>query len=493
MIITIMIIRPHQRTEHPGRPTAGALARRTVVRLVVLCAALGVCWPAPAAGLSGAVVPADGTGKRGLQLRVIVNKHEGVGAVSPGIRTGHPVVKEYRLVNKGGADIHDIRVDDPGMKGARIVCPGGASGPSGSGRLRLLPGLASATCTAEGHAEKGARIAHATAVGTIPYLHSPVRATARSGYAGVGGTLTLRQLAEVTDPATSHSPARVDVRYALTNTGNLHVHGARITDRRLAPHGVNCAEGATTLRRIAPGQTVHCTAKLRLPPGSHVSEGLAEGSDRTRTLDRKGKLLDPPVLRARSTLRFGVAEAPVEPSTALNIPTPVPMAVGPDQGVPPEVGSDELPDRPQGQVPDRPEPGKPVGENPGDHPEPPLGFLPGEYPPGYDTPWNSEPGKPSGHHHPTHPSDHGHVPGEVPPLSLRPSHDPNSRDPYGSGTASEQTSPTGTSPKGAAELGWFGMSDQTLYIGAGLLGVAAIAGTALVRRSRRGDDEPPLI
>ncbi|MET8980799.1 hypothetical protein ABZX85_34875 [Streptomyces sp. NPDC004539] len=515
-----MIIRFPQRDEHTGGPApqavAGTLVRRAVLPLVLACTALSTCWPTHAAP---AVAPADGTGTKGLVLRVIVNKRPGTGAVDPGIRTGHPVLKEYRLTNKGGADLHDVRVSDPGMKGARIVCAGGAD------RVRLLPGLTSTTCTAEGGAQKGRRVAQATAAGRIPSLNAPVRASARSGYAGVGGTLTLSQRATVSAPAGPGDPARVDVRYALVNTGNLPVHGVRITDRHLAPSGVSCAEGTSVLRRVAPGQTVRCTARLRLDPGEQISEGLAEGSDRRSTLDRKGRLIGAPVLRARSTLRFGVPYQGAE-----DVVTPVPMPLGAQVGPEPGIADDEAPALGT-TVPGQTSANAPVTAQdvvPGEVPaagydELPAvvpGFLPGVVPGGY------LPGIPS-----THPSG-THVPGELPAFSLLPpghhysdpsvpgghthpgtgstpgtsgvhqggTQPPGSRpsashdaarstrvpDPYDYGAAEASPDAGSTAPKGASNLGWFGIPRNTFLVGAVLLGASAVTGAALFLRRRKG-------
>jgi len=511
MINTFMIIRFPQCDEHAGAPApraaAGTLVRRAILPLVLACTALSICWPTHAAP-----APADGTGTRGLVLRVIVNKRPGTGAVDPGIRTGHPVLKEYRLTNKGGADLHDVRISDPGMKGARIVCAGGAD------KVRLLPGLTSTTCTAEGGAQKGRRIAQAIATGRIPSLNAPVRATARSGYAGVGGTLTLSQRATVSAPAGPGDPARVDVRYALVNTGNLPVHGVRITDRHLAPKGVSCVEGTSVLRRVAPGQTVRCTVRLRLDPGEQISEGLAEGSDRRSTLDRKGRLIGAPVLRAHSMLRFGV------PYQGVDV-TPVPMPLGAQVGPEPGIAHDEVPATGT-TVPGQTSQDAPVAAQdvvPGEVPatgydELPAavpGFLPGEVPGGY------LPGIPS-----THPSG-VHVTGELPAFSLLPpghhhsdpsapgghtdsgthqggtqspgshpsaSHDTarSTRvpDPYDYGAAEASPDADGATPKGASELGWFGIPRNTFLIGAVLLGVSAVTAAALfLRRPKGGQDD----
>ncbi len=511
MINTFMIIRFPLCDEHTGAPpprAASALVRRAVLPLVLACTALSVCWPTHAAP---AAAPADGTGTKGLVLRVIVNKRPGTGAVDPGIRTGHPVLKEYRLTNKGGADLHDVHVYDPGMKGARIVCAGGA------GSVRLLPGLTSTTCTAQGGAQKGRRIAQATASGRIPSLNAPVRATARSGYAGVGGTLALSQRATVAAPAGPDGLARVTLKYSLVNTGNLPVHGVRITDRNLAPQGVSCAEGASVLRRVAPGRTAHCTVRLRLDPGEQVSEGFAEGSDRTSTLDRKGRLIGAPVLRAHSSLRFGV---PYEQSAG-DVVTPVPMPLGAQVGPEPAAAEDEVPS--SGTSVSEDSAAYAAGITPGevpatgydDLPAVVPGFLPGEVPGGYlpgipsTHPSGSQvPGElpafsliPPGHPHPHDPGSHhtgspatstpgshdagSPVTGSHPPASHDPARSTRVPDPYDQGATASQD-PGGATPKGASNLGWFGIPRNTFLIGAVLLGASAVTGAALFLRRRNG-------
>ncbi|WP_416970555.1 hypothetical protein [Streptomyces sp. 4F14] len=494
------------------RATATALVRRTVLPLVLACTALSTCWPTHAAP---AAAPADGTGTRGLVLRVIVNQRPGTGAVDPGIRTGHPVLKEYRLTNKGGADLHDVRIYDPGMKGARITCAGGGD------KVRLLPGLTSTTCRAQGGAQKGRRIAQATAAGRIPSLNAPVRATARSGYAGVGGTLVLSQRATVATPAGPGEPARVTLKYALVNTGNLPVHGVRITDRSLAPRGVTCAEGTSVLRRVAPGGTAHCTVRLRLDPGSQVSDGLAEGSDRTSTLDRKGRLIGAPMLRARSSLRFGV---PFEQSAG-EVVTPVPMPLGAEVG--PETAEDDVP-APGAQEMSGDSAALAAGIEPGTAPGevPPTGydgvpvvvpgFLPGEVPGGYlpgipsthpsgvqvpgdlpafslIPPGHQHPNDPGSHHTPsgtsTAPGSGAHPAGSHPPASHDPARSTRVPDPYDHG-ATASLDPDSDAPKGASSLGWFGIPRNTFLLGAVLLGASAVTGAALfLRRRRSGPDD----
>jgi len=86
--------------------TEGGVRRTGAVRLVCRVAVPSVVCPAMGVVVMPAVV--DGTGTRGLALQVTVNTRPGLEAVLRGIRAGAPVVKSYRLVNRGGADLHDI-------------------------------------------------------------------------------------------------------------------------------------------------------------------------------------------------------------------------------------------------------------------------------------------------------------------------------------------------------------------------------------------------
>ncbi|WP_353945466.1 hypothetical protein ABII15_30425 [Streptomyces sp. HUAS MG91] len=292
------------------RAAAPRAGRRARVRGAVIALLLGlVCWPAP--------VPtaADGTGAHGLALAVSVNTRPGTGALRPGIRTGGPVVKTYLLTNRGGADLSTIRVRDPALPGARIRCPGG------SDRVPRLTGLRSVRCTATGRARPGTWVGAAVAAGRLPYLRSTVRASARSGYAGVGGALVLVQSARVT------GPERARVRYAVTNTGNRPVLGVRITDPGLDPAHRE-PPPCPVVARIAPGATGVCSTEVRRAPGTYTGRGLARGTDGLGTLGPRGGRVAPPPLTARAAARFtlpggrGPDTPPPPPSSPAAVPPP---------------------------------------------------------------------------------------------------------------------------------------------------------------------------
>ncbi|GGV41640.1 hypothetical protein GCM10010277_30470 [Streptomyces longisporoflavus] len=294
--------------------------------LVGLLLAAG-CWSAAGPSV------ADGAGPNGLALQVTVNTRPGLGAVRPGIRTGDAVVKSYRLINRSGADLYQVRVWDPGMPGAAIRCPGGRD------RVPMLTGLRSVRCTATGAARPGPWISRVRAVGQQPYLRagampvavsSPgggsvrpaafsaraggVQATARSGYTGVGAALALTETARVT------GPRQARVSYVVANRGNRAVHGVRITDPVLAPDRIVCAGGRPVVAHLAAGARAVCTALVRRGPGTYLSAGRADGSDLIRTLGPRGQAVIPPRLtaraRARFTLRDAVSVTPVAPGAS---------------------------------------------------------------------------------------------------------------------------------------------------------------------------------
>ncbi|HEY8983213.1 MAG TPA: hypothetical protein VIU15_27000 [Streptomyces sp.] len=290
------------------RTGAGRLARRVVLPLVV-CSAMGVL-ATPAV--------ADGTGTHGLALQVTVNTRPGLEAVRRGIRAGTPVVKSYRLVNRGGADLHDVRVDDPGLPGVTIHCPGG----------RRLSGLTSTTCTALTTARPGVWEGVVRASGRIPYLKKSARATARSGYAGVVGVLSLTETVAV------GRGRRAAVRYEVANRGNRRLYDVRISDPLTAREGIDCEDGRPVVRRLEPGHSAACRAVVRRGPGTYTGRGLAEGSDRVSTLGRGGTVVPSPTLTARATARF-VIPRPLPPGEPVR-PTPPGHWTRPRPSAPPE-------------------------------------------------------------------------------------------------------------------------------------------------------------
>ncbi|WP_372346854.1 hypothetical protein [Streptomyces sp. KL116D] len=267
---------------------------------------------------------ADGAETHGLGLQVTVNTRPGTGALRPGIRTGAPVVTSYRLVNHGGADLHDLRVRDSAMPGARIRCPGGRN------RVPLLTGLRTVRCwaTGAGAARAGTWIGEAHAAGRQPYLRTTVQASAPSGYAGVGAALALRETARAT------GPERARIRYTVTNTGNRPAYTIRVTDPVLGKAPITCTAGSPVLSRLAPRETATCTAELRRAPGTYPSRSRAEGGDRLRTLDTRGGSVAPPRLIAYASARITLTAAPPTGSKRPGTTAPRPPAP-PARGVAP--------------------------------------------------------------------------------------------------------------------------------------------------------------
>lgn len=303
--------------------------------------------PLVSAALGGRAA-ADGAEGNGLVLRVSVNSRPGVGALSPGIRVGDPVLKTYRLVNRKGTDLYDVRVDDPSLPGVAIRCPDGD-------RVRMLRGLSSATCTAMTTARSGVWAAEALASGRIPYLHTEARARARSGYAGVGGTLALSESVRVTGQEAT-------IRYVVTNTGNRPVHDVRVSDPLVAATVIDCAGGRPVVARLDPGRPALCRVVIRRGPGAYISQGVAEGSDRLTTLGRSGASVAPPKLIARAATRFVVPALPAPPQAPARrvVPRRTPPAAAPPTArsqrpvAPPAPGPPALP---AAVVPPLPPPG----------------------------------------------------------------------------------------------------------------------------------------
>ncbi|MEU8618192.1 hypothetical protein [Streptomyces sp. NPDC048623] len=214
------------------------------------------------------------------------------------VRAGGFVVKRYRLVNRGEADLYEVGVSDPGVPGGRADCP-----------RRTLNALASMVCTARFRAAPGRHLATARATGAIPSLGRQVTATARSGYEGVAGALALTEAVRVGRAA---ALSTVTVRYTITNRGNRPVHAVRLTDQALgaAPGGPVCAVPV-----LAPGVSAGCTATVRRGPGSYRSAGLAEGSDRVTTVGERGERLPAPLLSALSSAAFRVDAPASGPGT----------------------------------------------------------------------------------------------------------------------------------------------------------------------------------
>ncbi|MEV6330309.1 hypothetical protein [Streptomyces sp. NPDC051909] len=266
--------------------------------LLVLSLLLALCPQTASAG---------GAGANALGMSITVNTvPAGAGVV---VRTGGYVVKRYRLVNRGEADLYAVGVDDPGVPGGRASCP-----------RRTLGALRSMVCTARFRARPGRHAGTARATGDIPSLGERARATARSGYEGVAGALALAEAVRV---GQSGSVGTATVRYTVANRGNRPVHALRLTDPAFGagPGGLVC-----TLPELAPGASAGCAATVRRGPGAYRSAGLAEGTDRITTLGEHGERLPPPPLTAHASATFRVAAPPAPPAPRTS---PAPPRAGP--------------------------------------------------------------------------------------------------------------------------------------------------------------------
>ncbi|MEU4352944.1 hypothetical protein [Streptomyces sp. NPDC023838] len=276
---------------------------------------------------------AGGVGENGLGLSVTVNTRPGLGALQPGIRAGTPVVKVYRLTNYSGADLASVRLNDPGVPPSAVRCGGGSAHP---GTLRAL---SRTVCTARFPAAPGPHTDWVTATGVIPSLGIRMTTSARSGYAGVAGQLSLSESPRLI------SFTEAEVRYVLTNPGNRTVLDVQLADPELLPARIDCS-GRAVVPELPPGTSVTCTAQITRSPGTYHSAGTATGSDWTATLTPTGSSQAPPALTAHATTSFTLPTAPALPPAALAPPLPLPP--GSPLGTP-------FPFRPQTPAPSPPQ------------------------------------------------------------------------------------------------------------------------------------------
>ncbi|GHF94437.1 hypothetical protein GCM10017667_25660 [Streptomyces filamentosus] len=288
---------------------------------------------------------AGGVGDKALRMTVTVNTLGHSGKRPPAVRAGAEVVKRYRLENRGEADLYAVRVRDPGVPAGSVRCSG-----------RWLAGLGVMECVARFRALPGDHRATARAEGDVPSLGRTLAATARSGYTGVAGVLTL---AEKVTPG--KGPGAAAVTYTVGNRGNRVLHGVRVTDPALGltGRGVDCGGGGTArggvVPALAPGASARCTASVRRPPGVHRSTGVATGTDRVGTYAPGGRRLPAPLLTARARASFTVPEPPraggTEPPGGAESSggTEPPEGTRPPGGVRPPGGG-----TPPGGVPGRP-------------------------------------------------------------------------------------------------------------------------------------------
>ncbi|MEU8540246.1 hypothetical protein AB0C52_09680 [Streptomyces sp. NPDC048717] len=225
---------------------------------------------------------AGGVGENALGLTVTVDTVPGL--PGPLVRTGAAVVKRYRLVNGGEAELYGVTVTDGQVPGGRISCP-----------ARTLAALGSLECTARFPALAGKQVGPVTAQGDVPSLGRRLTASARAGYEGVGGALALAETVRVAgDEAV--------VSYTVTNRGDRPLYELRLTDTALgaAPGAPGCVTA------LAPGVSAGCTATVRRPPGSYRSTGRVTGTDRITTLAEDGSRVPPPLLTADATADFRI-------------------------------------------------------------------------------------------------------------------------------------------------------------------------------------------
>ncbi|MFF5450656.1 hypothetical protein ACFY40_05320 [Streptomyces sp. NPDC012950] len=276
---------------------------------------------------------AGGVGDGNLRLTVTVNGRADSDVRPPEVRVGTWVVKRYRLLNVSEADLHRVRVLDPGAPAGSVRCPA------------VLPAAEEAECTARFRAVAGRHVHPVRAEGDVPSPRTRLTATARAGYAGVAGALGLTEEVVVATPGTGGGGASATVTYTVTNRGNLPLHAVRVEDPglALAPGAPDCGGGGGTVAVLAPDTSAFCRATVRLRPGTYRSTGRASGSDRATTLGAGGERVTAPVLTAGTSTVFVVREAPAAPAagagavgaSGAGAPVPeAPAAAAPGAGAP---------------------------------------------------------------------------------------------------------------------------------------------------------------
>ncbi|WP_411070836.1 hypothetical protein [Streptomyces sp. cmx-4-25] len=309
--------------EHVVRSSDYSCRRVIGGLLVVVLLALPGALLAEGAGWAG------GVGDGNLRLTVTVNGRADSHLRPPEVRVGGWVVKRYRLLNLSEADLHRVRVLDPGAPAGSVRCPGSP-----------LPAAGEVECVARFRAVAGRHVHPVRAEGDVPSLHTRLTATARSGYAGVAGALQLTEEVVVAMPGSGSGSgagpgagtgpgagsgagtglgagsgsgsgsggASVTVTYTVTNRGNLPLQAVRVEDPglALAPGAPDCGGQGGTVPVLAVGTSALCTATVRLAPGTYRSTGRASGSDRATTLGAGGERVSAPVITAGASAAFVV-------------------------------------------------------------------------------------------------------------------------------------------------------------------------------------------
>ncbi|MFI9119342.1 hypothetical protein ACIGW0_08095 [Streptomyces bikiniensis] len=272
----------------------------------------------PGAVLSEGAGWAGGVGDGNLRLTVTVNGRADSDLRPPEVRVGARVVKRYRLLNLSEADLHRVRVLDPGAPAGSVRCPAGT-----------LPAAEEVECVARFRAVAGRHVHPVRAGGDVPSLRTRLTATARAGYAGVAGILRLTEEVVVATPGAGAGVGVADVTYTVANQGNLPLYAVRVEDPglALAPGAPDCGGQGGTVAVLAPDTSALCRATVRLRPGTYRSTGRVSGSDRATTLGAGGERVSAPVLTAGASAVFVVREAPAPRP-------PVPRAPAPGASVP---------------------------------------------------------------------------------------------------------------------------------------------------------------
>jgi len=183
--------------------------------------------------------------------------------------------------------------------------------------------------TAEPHRRhrplRGLIVLAALYVGTLGIF--PASAAAAQAHEEPWAALTVSVQARVVLPAASQAPydAQVSLDYVLTNVGRVPIYAVGLTDPLVSRRSVDCGR-SSTIRVLAAGSSVECSASVELPPGTYTSRPHVYGWVQVL-------LLGLPVTASGRTTFTVTAPPPPPPSSppaspsASPPPTPTPTPV----------------------------------------------------------------------------------------------------------------------------------------------------------------------
>jgi uncharacterized repeat protein (TIGR01451 family) len=212
---------------------------------------------------------------------------------------GTPVTYSYKVTNGGNVTLDPVTVTDPMVGLSAISCPGSSLAPA-----------ASETCTAtytttQANVDAGSITNTGTATATPP-SGEPVSATSTLSIPATQTPgISLVKTASITNYSAPGTAITYD--YAVTNTGNVTLAKATVTDSLLGS-AVNCGGGTNAVASLAPGASVTCTAgystsQSDVDTGAITNTGAATAS--TTPSDPNGE-----TVTASSTLNIPATQTP---------------------------------------------------------------------------------------------------------------------------------------------------------------------------------------